>query len=630
MKHKNIKSLTAGLLLSALLFAGCTGNNADTTPPVTIPASTVTEVPVEVPTQAPAVAPTETPVAAPTQTPTIAPTATPTVAPTEVPATPTDVPTMIPTVTPLPTLPPDTDFYHVSGTNIVDGSGTPVLLKGIAMGNNIWSNAGVNNTDNNEESFKELSELGFNCVRFYLHYNFFEDDNAPYVYKESGFEWLNKRIAWAKKYNMRLILNMHAPQGGYQSQGNGDALWEEEENQKRLIALWTEIARRYAEEETIIGYGLINEPFVPVDTDIKEASAKCRTLMQRIADGIRTVNHTQILFVERVCGVENKITGNNMWNFSVQDALYTINDNNTVYEFHYYDPYNFTHQNMDWSNTLGVITYYPSREPVFGDAVSYWVGTLAATQKEELENGWTSFESAFAKKTSKANAGGIALRAHSTGAGGKVLFDDIVVEEYKDGEFVRTIRTLDFETETAGDDFSYWSQDGSGKYYYTKTDAYNGSRCLVIEGTTSDANVTGYRFELKEGYEYKIKGKVKCIGTNPTTSACPRIDYSQFGSIAYFDANYMASSLKEYLDFRKQNQVPLYMGEFGVCLPAWEENTGADQWVTDMLNFCLKENLHFNYHSYRDYHFGLYRSPIGTANNPRNEELADIFKKMLK
>ena len=61
-------------------------------------------------------------------------------------------------------------------------------------------------------------------------------------------------IAWAKKYNVRLILNMHVPQGGYQSQGDGLALWQNLNNQNRLIALWTEIARRYANEDAIIGY----------------------------------------------------------------------------------------------------------------------------------------------------------------------------------------------------------------------------------------------------------------------------------------------------------------------------------------------------------------------------------------
>lgn len=577
MKKYKFKYSAISFLLAVMFFAGCAASNP---------------------------APTEAPIEVPVATPTVV------------------------TDTPLPTFPPGSDFYRVSGTDIVDGSGNPVELKGIAMGNMIWSNNGIPDNDNNEESFRELSELGFNCVRYYLHYNFFEDDNSPYIYKESGFEWLNQAIEWAKKYNMRLILNMHAPQGGYQSQGNGDALWTEEENQKRLIALWTEIARRYAEEETIIGYGLINEPFVPVETDIKEATTKCQTLMQRIADGIRTVNHTQILFVERVCGVENIYTGENMWDFAVQDALYTINDSNTVYEFHYYDPYNFTHQNMDWSGTLGNITYYPSEEPIFSDVVSYWTGTVAASQKDTLEDGWTYFESGFAKRASNANVGGIALRAQNLGIGGTAFFDDIVVEEYKDGTFVRVVTTLDFEK--TGDDFSYWSQDNSGRYYFAAGKGYNGSRCVALTGTTSDANVTGYRFELLEGYEYKISGKVKCVDTLTSSTVSPRIDYSNFKTISYRDMNYLDAGLQPYAEFREKYQVPIYLGEFGVCLPAWVENAGADQWVTDMLTLCRKYGFHFNYHSYHDYHFGLYNLPIDDQKRERNEALAEIFRELLK
>lgn len=48
---------------------------------------------------------------------------------------------------------------------------------------------------------------------------------------------------------------MHYPQGGYQSQGNGMALWTDPENQRRLVKLWGEIARRYADEPAIQGYG---------------------------------------------------------------------------------------------------------------------------------------------------------------------------------------------------------------------------------------------------------------------------------------------------------------------------------------------------------------------------------------
>ncbi len=543
-------------------------------------------------------------------------------------STPVPTSTPAPTSTPIPTSTPAPDFYRVSGTDIVDSDGAPVYLKGIAMGNMVWSfNTPVAN-DHNEESFRELSELGFNCVRFYLSCHFFESDDAPYKYKESGFAWLDENIAWAKKHNIRLILNMHAPQGGYQSQGKGLALWQEEENQNRLTALWTEIARRYADEETIIGYGLINEPCVPSLDDLTSTVAQCSSLMQRITDSIRTQDKNHIIFVERLCAVINADTGESNWNLSTNDLLYIINDTNTVYEFHCYDPHSFTHQNMDWSGTGNSISFYPSEEPVFQDVISYWTGCNRARQIQTLEDGWSLFESDFSSLSDTGNAGSITLQAAHTGIGGFVLFDDIIVEEYKDGVLHRTIAALDFE-DTDFDDFHFWAENGSGGYSY-REDGYGNTRCLALSGTTSDANVTGFRFQLKEGYEYKIHGKVKCINTASNCSARPRIDYSQFKAIFSQDINYLETRLLPYIAFGEKHQVPIYLGEFGVCIPAWESNAGAAQWVTDMLTLCNKYRLHFNYHSYQDYWFGLYRFPMDDPHTKRNTELAEIFKELLK
>ena len=41
--------------------------------------------------------------------------------------------------------------------------------------------------------------MGFNSVRFYLNYGLFEDDSKPYEYKESGFEWIDRNVEWAKE-----------------------------------------------------------------------------------------------------------------------------------------------------------------------------------------------------------------------------------------------------------------------------------------------------------------------------------------------------------------------------------------------------------------------------------------------
>ena len=92
---------------------------------------------------------------------------------------------------------------------------------------------------------------------------------------------------------------MHYPQGGYQSQGNGTALWTEPENPKRLCALWTEIAKRYADEPVILGYGLVNEPVVAAASG-EESLALWQSVAQMLTDGIRTVDQNHMIFVERM------------------------------------------------------------------------------------------------------------------------------------------------------------------------------------------------------------------------------------------------------------------------------------------------------------------------------------------
>ncbi len=624
---------TASLLFASILFIGCASNTTAEIP-TSIP--TITQAPTNTPIPTATQAPTNTPIPTATQTPTNTPVPTATLAPTN---TPTPPPTQMPSATPTPTLttlPPNTltptitpkpNFYRVSGTSIVDSFGNPVYLKGIAMGNMVWNSFDPPTIDHTEDSFRELAALGFDNVRFYLSCHYFEENNKPYTYREVGFDWLDENIAWAKKYGIRLILNMHAPQGGYQSQGKGLALWQEEENQNRLIALWSEIARRYADEETIIGYGLINEPVAPLLDDIPSSVAQCTSLMQRITDGIRTYDKNHIIFAERLCALVNPETGESDWSITYDDIFYVLDDDNTVYEFHTYAPHSFTHQNMDWADTAGKITAYPSDDPILSDPVSYWTGCVFSKEKETLEDGWTLFESDFITRTENGNAGSVTLRASNTGFNGIALFDDIVVEEYKNGTFHRIITSLDFETETEA--FNFWSQDNSGKYYFSN-EGYQNSRCVAISGTTSDANISGYRFLLREDCEYKIRGKVKKLQTAPECSAVPRIDFSLFSSVTYCDSKYLENELRPYLKFREKNQVPIYLGEFGVCLPAWEYSTGADQWVIDMITLCDKYQIHFNYHAYHDYWFGLHRLTFDNADTQKNERLEEIFLKMLR
>ena len=120
--------------------------------------------------------------------------------------------------------PAATAILHVRGTEIVDGKGRPVLLRGVAFGNDVWSNVRLPRRHHDETDYQRVAAMGMNAVRFYMNYRTFEADAAPGQYLDDGWQWLDDNIAWAKRHNVYLILNMHVPPGGFQSLGNGKAL----------------------------------------------------------------------------------------------------------------------------------------------------------------------------------------------------------------------------------------------------------------------------------------------------------------------------------------------------------------------------------------------------------------------
>jgi len=515
-------------------------------------------------------------------------------------------------------------FITVKGTKLYQPDGSEYLIRGIAFGNEVWGNPKVEPRNHHDEnSYKELAELGFNSVRFYLNYGLFESDSNPYVYKQAGFDWIDKNIEWAKKYGIKLVLNMHYPQGGYQSQGNGMALWTSTENQNRLIALWKEIAKRYADEECILGYGFINEPYVPTLETTEKTVNQVKSLMQRITDAVRTVDKNHLVFIERMMASKDS-SGNSHWTA----GEFLIDDDKAVYEFHSYSPHSFTHQDMDWAGTEGKVTVYPSYDEMTADYKNYWVGCKASEFKYS-EGDWHYFESAKVTRGQNYNVGSVTFLAGSIGTGKTVYIDDVVITEYdKNGKVLNT-----YKYGMDADDCSvmyFWSEDGKGSSGFEANMGRTEKGCLYITDTTSDANATGLRYELKEGRYYTISGWVNYGDCTNTSNVKPRIDYALAENIMYLDKAYLEHILLQDLDYYIEKNVPAYIGEFGTCLNSFKDSRGGAQWVTDMLELLEKYDVNYNYHTYHESAFGLHATSGKISSTSRNEVLADIFKKYQK
>ena len=549
-------------------------------------------------------------------------------------------------------------FYHVSGGQIVDGSGQPVVLKGISFDNCQWGNpssvdeGAVN--DHDAESYFELAAMGMGHVRFDMNYGLFEDDSAPGVYKEEGFAWLDKNIAWAKAAGVRLILRMMHPQGGYQASSSvmvdedtenptsfntsgGKPLWIDigsdgkpisggtnyQSLQQRLIDLWTAIAQRYADEPTIIGFDLVNEPVVP-QLENKEATRnQWRDLAQRIANGIRTVDQNHIIFVECLItwfNADNYQATD--WNhMSLEDTQVLIDDDNVVYEFHFYEPFLFTHQGADWlPQYTDVETSYPSGTVVDYRCSDWNSRALFEGQSIRTDGEWTYFEIGGITLTDDYNF--LQLQASATGLnGGTVWFDDLQITwtDADGGETV--VESHDFSGGLGQFGGIYFQYGGSAQWDGEVGRGGTGGSLKISGASGSWDNAYSWsQVFLDPGCTYKVSGWVK--GGNGLQ--VPRVSCLYAENVWRMDKDYLRYMLERYLRFGEDNNVPM-ITEWGFRTPCCEESRGGAEYTRDLTALLAEFNLSSNYHAYHDKDFGLYPLPAWQERGERNEALYDIL-----
>jgi len=267
-------------------------------------------------------------------------------------------------------------FLKVSGITVVDKNGNEVILRGMGLGGwmlqegymletssfanpqyeiraRIAALIGEVNTQEFYDAWLEnhctrrdidsLASWGFNSIRLPMHYNLYtlpiekEPVYGQNTWLEKGFAMTDSLLAWCKANQMYLILDLHAAPGG---QGRDAAisdydpskpsLWENDENKNKTIALWRKLASRFANEEWIGGYDLINEPnwnFTPGGNQngcSETSNAPLRKLYMDITSAIREVDQNHIIIVEGNCW------GNNY------GGVFPKWDDNMVASFHKY------------------------------------------------------------------------------------------------------------------------------------------------------------------------------------------------------------------------------------------------------------------------------------------------------
>ena len=216
------------------------------------------------------------------------------------------------------------------------------------------------------EDFAIMARLGFDHVRLSI-------DAVPLAQafnSRSGegdfLVRLDKAVDEITGTGMAVIVDVH-PEDSYKQAMRTDGVAVE-----RFVMLWQKLAAHYAgRDPDLVFFEILNEP--EVNDPYRWAGIQARA-----AAAIRAVAPHQTIIA----------TGHNYSGLGDFLALHPLPDGNVIYNFHFYDPMQFTHQGANWSSSYLVYTHnipYPATEDTLADRLKL-VPELA--DRFQLENYW--------------------------------------------------------------------------------------------------------------------------------------------------------------------------------------------------------------------------------------------------
>jgi endoglucanase len=179
--------------------------------------------------------------------------------------------------------------------------------------------------------FRLIKEAGFQSVRIPIRWSNHAEKDAPYTIDVDFFARVDWAVAEARKNDLAVVLNIHH----YVEIMDSPRL-----HRDRFLALWEQIAQHYKNAPDEVMFELLNEP-----TDTLSSTS----WNQFAADAIEVVRRSN--------PKRTIVVGPGNWNNvdSLVELALPENDRNLIVTFHYYLPFEFTHQGADWVTNPGAV-----------------------------------------------------------------------------------------------------------------------------------------------------------------------------------------------------------------------------------------------------------------------------------
>lgn len=204
-------------------------------------------------------------------------------------------------------------FLSTRGLAIVDPTGREVLLQGV----NYPGYAQGRPQPHNAYSYWTLEGFRFNVVRLPISWANLEPQ--PGVFDTTYLSsYVDQDVRWASSFGVYIILDMHQIDwaerfGGYgapdwtvrkympNATGMQEAVsdfWSDKSLQEHLIQVWVRIAQHFANEPSVAGYDLLNEPWIYIYSKPGVNSSAVGSFYSRAIEAIRSVDPNHIIFLE--------------------------------------------------------------------------------------------------------------------------------------------------------------------------------------------------------------------------------------------------------------------------------------------------------------------------------------------
>lgn len=176
-----------------------------------------------------------------------------------------------------------------------------------------------------EEYFDKVKQAGFDSVRIPIRWSAHAERNEPYTVDPEFF----RRVDWAVEQGLSrglvVVINDHH---------NEDVYSDPAAEKPRFLALWKQISERYKDRPERLYFEILNEPHGKLD------AATWNDLFGEALKIVRRTNPRRMVIV-----------GPAMWNNPSQlpNLKLSEDDRNLIVTFHYYSPFEFTHQGASWA-----------------------------------------------------------------------------------------------------------------------------------------------------------------------------------------------------------------------------------------------------------------------------------------